>query len=164
MSTNKETVKQIILGDYEDFKRFEMMESFSKYAEDSEDVKFLVKVLRNDKSSVVRHEAAAQLLKIEQKKPWIMESVKDFVIEELLNVVLYDVSIVARHESVEALSYIGDSRVLIKLDEIIKNEAKENELLETVQLARDTIEYRLIKNILPSELSSTIIKESISNN
>jgi|ERR1035437_2601133 HEAT repeat protein len=164
MSITKETIKDIILGGYPDFKRFEMMESFAKYADETTDVEFLVNVLRNDSSSVLRHEAAAQLLKIEQKKPWLINQLKDFVIESLLNVVMNDKSLVARHESVEALSYIGDKNVLKKLDEIIKTENENSEIIETVKIARDIIEYRIIKDIKASDLGSTILSEKISHN
>lgn len=159
MQITKENIKAIIVGGQADFKRFEMMESFAKYADEPEDIKFLVSVLKNDNSSVVRHEAAAQLLKIEQKKPWLLEQLKEYVIEELLNVVMNDKSLVARHESVEALSYIGDKNVLVRLDEIIKTEDENNEIIETVKIARDIIEYRIIKDIQASELSRTIINE-----
>lgn len=159
MKPIKEIIKEIILSDDKNFKRFEMIENFVYYASEPEDVKFLVSVLRNDKNSVVRHEAAAQLLKIEQKKPWIMEEIKDYVINELLNVVLIDQSLVAKHESVEALSYIGDDKVLKKFNELIEKQSDENELLDTILVARDSIDYRISRKIAASTLGEEIIKD-----
>ena len=122
-------------------------------------VPFLLEILQKDRSSVIRHEAAAQLLKIEQKKPWVMSDMKDKVIAELLSVIINDKSLVARHESIEALSYIGDDTVLPLLNKIIKSESSDNEILDTLKIAKDIIEYRIIKNISPSQLSKTIIEE-----
>lgn len=159
MKATKDIIKEIILSDDKNFKRFEMIENFVYYASEPEDVKFLVFILRNDKNSVVRHEAAAQLLKIEQKKPWIMEEIKDYVIKELLNVVINDTSLVAKHESVEALSYIGNEMVLKTFNELIENQDKENELMDTILVARDSIDYRISKKITASTLSEEIIKD-----
>lgn len=159
MKITKETIKSIILGEGKDFQRFEMIENFVNYASEHEDVKFLVAILKNDKSSIIRHEAAAQLLKIEQKKPWLIDKLRSYVIEELLTVVLSDKSLVARHESAEALSYIGDKNVLETFENLINSNITKDEIIETVIIARDTIKYRMDNNIKASELSASILKE-----
>ena len=159
MKITKETIKSIILGEGKDFQRFEMIENFVNYASEHEDVKFLVAILKNDKSSIIRHEAAAQLLKIEQKKPWLIDKLRSYVIEELLTVVLSDKSLVARHESAEALSYIGDKNVLETFENLINSNITKDEIIETVITARDTIKYRMDNNIKASELSASILKE-----
>ncbi|MBS1593175.1 MAG: HEAT repeat domain-containing protein [Bacteroidetes bacterium] len=156
----KELIKSIISGNAKDFKRFELLENFAIICDSKEDIEFLVNILTCDRSSVVRHEAAAQLLKIEQKKPWVLKPMKSYVIRKLLNVVITDTSLVAKHESVEALSYIGDSSVLIELNKLIENSG-EDEISDTIQLAIETIEYRIVKNINAHELSDAILSEAI---
>jgi hypothetical protein len=161
MTISKERIMAFILSDEKDFKRFELLEQYIQFASEEGDVLFLLKVLRKDQSSIVRHEAAAQLLKIEQRKPELIRNLKDKVIDALLVVVMNDKSLVAKHESVEALSYIGDNTVLPVFNKLLDSLDKDNELIDSVHLAKEAIEYRISKNIMASELGEAIMAESV---
>lgn len=159
MYITKEKIKNIILSNGENFRRFELIEHFIEFASEEDDVYFLLDILRNDMSSVIRHEAAAQLLKIEQKKPWLISAIRDKVIKHLLDVVMMDRSMVARHESAEALSYIGDGAVADKLEQMRRSMQPNDELIETLEIARDTIYYRVKFGISASDLGRSILQE-----
>lgn len=155
----KEIMISIIKNELKDFKRFEVIEHFSELVSEESDILLLLDILRNDTSSVVRHEAAAQLLKIEQKQPHLLSNLKDIVIKELLHVVVNDYSLVAKHESVEALSYIGNVDVIEKFNELIEDNKTHPELLESIIIAKETIIYRSEKNIGASGLCKQIIAD-----
>lgn len=159
MNNKKQVIVSFISANQSNFKRFELLEHFAEVSEEPSDVLFLVDVLQNDTSSVIRHEAAAQMLKIKQRKSHLITPNQGVVINALLHVVRHDTSMVARHEAAEALSYIGDEQILAELNNIIELMESSNELLETLQLTTDTIKYRAEKKIDSSCLGDEILKE-----
>lgn len=163
MVNKKERIKSIILSNEDNFKRFELIEQFIDLVSEADDIIFLLNILISDRSSVVRHEAAAQLLKVEQKKPSIIAPLRERVIKALLHVVARDPSMVAKHESAEALSYIGDISVVQKLNEIASTVDKDDEILETIDIAKQTIVFRNKNKIAASELGNKILESFIEN-
>ena len=58
-------IQRILLDEVNSFKRFEILEHYTKYSNDSSDVLFLLNLIISDPDPMVRHEVAAQLLRLE---------------------------------------------------------------------------------------------------
>jgi HEAT repeat protein len=136
--------------------RFEVLERFSDLADCEDDVRSMINLLENDGDPCVRHEAAAQLIRIEEKKPHLMTNLRQRAIAALLERALNDESTVVRHESIEVLGYIGDERSLQNLTELAMEENLD--IRSTAEIALRTAERRIKRGVKASSLCADIIE------
>jgi HEAT repeat protein len=143
-----------ILNEGSAYERFEVLEHYGKLAEDESDVLHLLAVLQDDKDPIVRHEAAAQLLKLETTKPSVTARVRERMCEALRGSIRNDPSVIVRHEAMEALAYIGNEENLSVLQSLIED--PNSDIQFTARIAYDMLRFRLQKNIAGSELGAAI--------
>ena len=135
--------------------RFEILERFSDLADCEEDVRSMIKILEKDADPCVRHEAAAQLFRIEEKKPHLMVNLKREAVAALLDKAWNDESTVVRHESIEVLGYIGGEDALKNLTELATHENLD--IRSTAEIAFRTAERRIKQGIKASALCTDIV-------
>lgn len=135
--------------------RFEILERFSDLADCEDDVRSMLKLLETDVDPCVRHEAAAQIYRIEEKKPHLMTNLRDQAIATLIDKAWNDESTVVRHESIEVLGYLGDERSLKDLSELSTD--KNLDISSTAEIALRTAQRRMAWGIGADTLCSDII-------
>lgn len=135
--------------------RFEVLERFSDLADCEDDVRSMINLLENDGDPCVRHEAAAQLFRIEEKKPHLMTNLREQAIAALLDKAWHDESTVVRHESIEVLGYIGDQGCLKNLAELAMDENLD--IRSTAEIALRTTEHRIKRGIKAGALCTDLI-------
>jgi HEAT repeat protein len=135
--------------------RFEILERFSDLADCEDDVHSIINVLENDGDPCVRHEAAAQLFRIEEKKPHLMTNLKQRAIAALWDKAWNDESTVVRHESIEVLGYIGGEESLENLTALAMDENLD--IRSTAEIAFRTAEHRIKRRIGASALCADLI-------
>lgn len=135
--------------------RFEVLERFSDLADCEDDVRSMIHLLENDADPCVRHEAAAQLFRIEEKKPHLMNSLRQRAIAALLDKAWNDESTVVRHESIEVLGYIGDEDCLKSLTKLAMDENVD--IRSTAEIALRTTEHRIERGITASALCTNLV-------
>jgi hypothetical protein len=155
----KEKITTILKCESDPSIRFEVLEKFYSLVDCEDDVRFIINVLQNDEDPCVRHEAAAQLFRIEEKKPTLMINLKRQTIAALLDKAYNDESIVVRHESIEALGYIGDEHSLTSLEKLSKD--KNLDIRSTAEIAFHTAERRIKDGVRASDLTAHIIENWI---
>jgi HEAT repeat protein len=152
----KAKIKQMLQIEPDAAIRFEVLERFVDHVNCEEDVRLIVSLLESDSDPCVRHEAAAQLYRIEETKPHLMNGVREHAVATLLDKALTDESTVVRHESIEVLGYIGDRDALPHLAELAKN--NNLDIRSTAEIAYRTAHRRLTDDITTSGLSAHLIK------
>lgn len=135
--------------------RFEMLEKFSDLADCEDDVRSMLKLLESDLDPCVRHEAAAQIYRIEERNPHLMANLRDQAIATLIDKAWNDESAVVRHESIEVLGYVGDRRSLKDLSELATD--TNLDISSTAEIALRTAQRRLRWGISADTLSADII-------
>jgi|ERR1041385_551529 HEAT repeat protein len=150
----KELITQMLEG-AEPSIRFEILERFSDLADCENDVRTMLKLLETDADPCVRHEAAAQIYRIEEKKPQLMTNLREQAIATLIDKAWNDESTVVRHESIEVLGYLGDERSLKDLSELATD--KNLDISSTAEIALRTAQRRMAWGIGADTLCSDII-------
>jgi len=113
----KSKMLQILRDEPDAAMRFEVLDRFYEYADSEEDILFLISVLNHDADPCVRHEAAAQLYRILEKKEGLFTShSREIVVEALFDRARHDDSTVVKHESIESLAYLVDQEQLHQLE------------------------------------------------
>ena len=79
--------------------------------------RLLLKTLREDSNSVVRHEAAFVLGRLHKNR----QSISEKIILALFQSARTDRSIIVRHEATEVLGKLKDSRIPLMLSELAKD-------------------------------------------
>jgi len=153
----KERLMWILKKDVNPTVKFEILEKFFHYVDCDQDIDFLIELFDTEVDACVLHEISAQLFRIEEKKPDIMRSKKKVVIEKLLYRSINDDSVVVRHESIEALGYLGDESCLEILD-ALKND-QNSDIKSTAHIAFENTFVRLKFNLKASELCDFYIKQ-----
>jgi len=151
----KEEIIRILQSDEPAFIRFELLEALVDYADGEEDVRLMLSILRHDKDPMIRHEVAAQLLRLEQTKPELMYLLKKTILALLKETVVNDESVIVKHEALEAIGYIGEQE---ELNFLLSYTRDLNEDIRTTsQVAYESLRYRIDNNIGASELSSYLL-------
>ncbi len=152
----KEKLKTILLNETDASIRFELLEKFFSTINTQDDVRFLIRLLHSDKDPCVRHEVAAQLFRTEEKKPHLMENLRDDVIAALLERAQRDESTVVRHEAIEALGYIGDAQTLVVLKQLATE--VDIDIRSTAEIAVSTTARRMRENVTTGELADHLVR------
>jgi len=155
--SEKEIIVAIILSDLDDFKRFEVMERFAALADSKDDVRTLLWVLANDRDPMVRHEAAAQLLKLGEGRADLVSPMKSRIVEALTKAILQDPYMMARHESLEALAYIADEKSSAFLNETLRSQ--NIDVRASARFATGLLNYRISNRLAGDEVYHKIIDE-----
>src|SRR5437867_10558253 len=155
---NKKSSLRKLLRDKSAFTRFEILEQYAMIADDADDIIPIQRALAEDPDPIVRHEAAAQLLKIETSKPELSEGLKRQIQNALLKSVLKDQSVIVRHEAMEALAYIGDESALPILENLIDD--ANTDIKCTARIARDILIFRLKNGVSGAEFSGALISRN----
>ena len=150
----KDLVKQILVG-HDPSIRFEVLERFPELADCESDIQFLIDILQNDHDPCVRHEAAAQLYRIEEKKPQLMANLRPRVVSALFERAWNDESVVVRHESIEVLGYIADEQSLDALRRLTTD--VNLDISSTAEIALRTATRRIAEGIETRDLCSELI-------
>jgi len=124
--------------------RFELIEQYAETVTTSEDVLNFIALMESENNSILRHEISAQLLRINNKKPGLLQPIQSEIEDFLIGVILNDQSIVSRHEAIESLSSIGGKKSLAFLLKLCRNE-QNNDILDTIHISLPLIEQRLEK-------------------
>ncbi len=147
-----------MLTSKEDFKRFELLERFAENASKETDVITIIEILESDPSLMVRHEAAARLLKLAYYKPHLIVNLTQRISGTLVKAALGDKSIVVRHESIEALGYLGGEDVIPVLSELTRDQNLD--IRDSATVALDLLKFRLHENVPASKIADRIIDGS----
>lgn len=139
--------------------RFEVLEKFYSYVEDDNDINLIINILDDDPDPCVRHEAAAQLFRIELKKNDLLQNLKSKAIEILFRKATTDPSIVVQHESIEALAYLVGPEHLEQLRVFI--DSNDLDIQSTATIAFHTAKKRIESKTPARDLSSLLIQEWI---
>lgn len=153
----KDTIIKIIKLESDSSIRFEVLERFYTILDCEDDVRFVIDVLLSDCDPCVRHEAAAQLFRIEEQRPHLMKGVKRQAIDALLDRAHRDESTVVRHESIEALGYLGDENALRSLEALALD--RDLDIRSTAEIALRTCRRRIVDGVSAGELCSHIIEK-----
>lgn len=135
--------------------RFELLEQYFKCISKKEDINLIFDLLANDADPCVRHEAAAQLYRIGEKKPELLSSIRDKAVKALYSAVNCDASIVVKHECIEVLGYLAKEKDLNKLRKLIKSENPD--IHSTAKIAFRMAKNRLVGNIPVNKIPSHYI-------
>ena len=144
-----------LLHDPAAFARFEILEHYTDFVESEEDIGPLQEVLTLDPDPIVRHEAAAQLLKIETKRPELTANLKQQIQSALVKSIHEDSSVIVRHEAMEALAYIGNEDALPILQGLVND--SNSDIKCTALIARDILLFRLKHSLKGSELCGSLM-------
>ncbi|HEV7601962.1 MAG TPA: hypothetical protein VGO49_17115 [Bradyrhizobium sp.] len=154
----KEEIVAILRTETDACVRFEMLENFYEAADSEADILLLLSILNNDEDPCVRHEAAAQLFRIEEKKSHLFSPMtKNMAIKSLFTRAKYDESVVVRHESIEALGYLVDFDRLGCFDSFVQSENLD--IQSTAKISAKVARYRIEKNIPASSIGACFAKE-----
>ena len=151
----KQKIIEIIKEEKDASIRFEVLEKFYHKVDCESDVQLLIDILKDDYDPCVRHEAAAQLFRVAERKPLLLQNLKSKAIETLLDKACNDVSTVVRHESIEALGYIADLNALKDLEHFSKSDNLD--IHSTAHIALKTAKRRLEMNLTADEVTNNII-------
>lgn len=154
----KRRIINILVEERDASVRFEVLERFLDFIDSEEDVVFLIELLANDLDSCVRHKAAAQLFRIKEKGIVVTADLESKIIEALVDRAFHDASTVVRHESIEALGYLGNESTLDSLRELI--EVDNPDVSATAYIAYETAKRRAEYNIDATELGDFLIRTS----
>ncbi|HZS74069.1 MAG TPA: HEAT repeat domain-containing protein [Candidatus Nitrosotalea sp.] len=146
----KHDIRNVIQSSKDDHIVFELIERFADLADSRDDLIFLIDLLEHHENSIVRHEVAAQLVEIRMRKPHLFTDMDRLVMNALVKCAVNDKSTTARHEAIEALGYVGDSKVLDVLEKLIQD--KEEDIKHTAKIAVNMIKFRLETKTEPSQL------------
>lgn len=103
----------------------------------------ILDILERHPDMMVRHEAAFVLLELEETNPRLLKKMRPDITAALSRRVKYDKSLVVRHETLEALGYVGDESCLSLLRLSAKNRNKD--IRESALVALQLLEFRLNK-------------------
>lgn len=148
-------IQEILKTESDSFKRFEILEHYSKYSKDPEDILFLLKLLIVDPDPMVRHEIAAQLLRLEMFRSDISKRHRKEILSAFKERIKNDTSIIVKHECLEALGYIGEKSDLEYLSNIINEESNED-IVSTAKISLGALTFRTEKNLEPGEFWNDI--------
>jgi HEAT repeat protein len=115
----------------------------------------MINILENDHDPCVRHEVAAQLYRIEERKPQLMANLRTRVVSALFDRAWNDESVVVRHESIEVLGYIADAQSLSALRRLTVDENLD--ISSTAEIALRTATRRIAEGIKTHDLCSELI-------
>lgn len=132
------------------FEKFEILEHYAKFSNSEDDVKFLLEILRTDNDPIVRHEASAQLLRIEMFYSNISIDLRDEILESLIDRVKNDSSVIVIHECLEAIGYIASENEIQFLRDIIST-YENADIVSTAFIALKALELRINKNLEPGQ-------------
>ena len=136
--------------------RFEALEKFYECAETEGDILFVISILNNDADPCVRHEAAAQLFRLEEKKSWLFSGeLRNMAIRALLARANYDQSIVVQHELIEALGYLIDREHLSDLEAFMGSD--NIDISSTARISARVARIRIEKGISASMIGQVLI-------
>jgi hypothetical protein len=154
----KNRIINILKNEQDPSIRFEVLEKFFEYIYSEEDVLFLMGLLIHDSDPCVRHKAAAQLFRVEEKESPLTVNLKSKIIQALVDRAFHDKSTVVRHESIEALGYLGDKSALDSLKILMGDENLD--VSSTAGIAFGTAKRRVENNIDASEVANFLIETS----
>jgi HEAT repeat protein len=143
----------------EEFVTFELMGKFADMADSRGDINLLLNLLEKHPDSIVRHEAAAQLAANWKKRPGVFETYGHRIICGLLKTAMDDRSVVARHEAIESLGYLGDESILSDLERLIHDDNED--IRRTAKIAVDVVKYRKKNRVSFSRLWIPMLKGSL---
>lgn len=156
-------IQKILSDEVNSFKRFEILEHYTKHSNDSNDVLFLLNLITTDPDPMVRHEVAAQLLRLEMFRSEISKIHRKEILLTFKERIQNDNSIVVKHECLEAIGYVGDKDDFDYLRHIIEND-KNEDIISTAQIALGALTLRTDKKLEPSEFWDRIYNEYDENN
>jgi HEAT repeat protein len=136
------------------YQRFEALEHYTSAADNASDVSNLIRILKNDTDPIVRHEAAAQMLRLETINPSVTANMHKVICDALVQAILTDPSIIVKHEAMEALSYVGDSSALEIFERLVDN--PNCDIQSTAKLSYEMLRFRLEKEVAASGLGAAI--------
>lgn len=143
-----------ILREGSAYERFEALEHFTALISNEADVLHLITILHNDDDPIVRHEAAAQLLRAETIKPDATGDMRAIICAALVKALEKDSSIIVQHEALEALAYIGDAETLRVLDSF--RNSPNPDIRSAANVAFDMLCFRISKSVRASDLGKAI--------
>ncbi len=145
------------LCNYPAYQRLELLEYLTEKARTTDEAQEILSVFEDDPDPIVRHEAAAQLIRLERENPNVVSPLKVKIREALIRGP-QDKSVVIRHEALESLAYIGDESTLEILQASIGD--ANPDVSNTAKLAYEVLAFRLKHNLKPSELSKAFLSSS----
>lgn len=156
---SKSEILRILQTSSKDYVVFELLEHFAELADAESDVIVLLEFLEHHQNSIVRHEAAAQIAELWMRNTKIFRRNKRKVISALLRSSLKETSPTARHESIEALGYIGNRSTTVSLKMLFNN--SNEDISRTARIACDMILFRIKNKSQPSSLWKSIVKSEM---
>lgn len=153
-------IQKILIEEENSFKRFEILEHYSKFAQGSSDIDFLLKLILTDNDPMVRHEVAAQLLRMMMFRSDITRGYAHPILGAFKERIQNDSSIVVRHECLEAVGYLGDKDDLAYLQELIE-ENSHPDVVSTARISLEALKYRLDFSLGPEDFWDKIVEEHI---
>lgn len=142
---------------YPAYQRLELLEYYAVQAKTVDGVQEILLVFEKDPCPIVRHEAAAQLIRLERDRPDIVFPLRVKIRQALIRG-LQDKSVVVQHEVLESLAYIGDESTLDTLRTAMSD--VNTDVSNTAKLAYEILAFRLERNLKPGELAKAILSSS----
>ncbi len=136
------------------YQRLELLEYCAEQAATTEEVQQILSVFEGDADPIVRHEAVAQLLRIERNRPHLIAPIQELVRVALVKGI-QDKSVVVRHEVLETLAYFGDESTLAILQNSIGD--TEPDVSSTAKLSYELLSFRLQHNLRACELQNALL-------
>ncbi len=129
------------LSDKSSFKRFGVLEDYAIIADSEDDIDRMLRIAEYDPDPIVRHEAIAELVHLEIKKPSLTTRFRYKIQEYLIRRIHHDKSVVVRHEAIEALAYFGDEKSVIVLQNFLKG--LNSDIRCSAQISYNLLVFRL---------------------
>jgi len=121
--------------------KFEAIDRLRSLSLDERDILKVLEVLERHPDLMVRHEAAFVLLDFEEKNPSLSKKMRAVITNALSKRARYDKSLVVRHETLEALGYVGDESCMNLLLQSTKSRNKD--IRESALFALQLLRFRL---------------------
>jgi len=125
--------------------KFEAIDRLRSFSLNKNDVSMVIDILEKHPDMMVRHEAAFVLLELEESNPRLLKEMSSIITSALSRSAKYDKSLVVRHETLEALGYVGDETCLNFLR--LSTKSRNKDIQESALVALQLLEFRL--NLAP---------------
>ena len=114
--------------------KFEATDDLRGFKLNKREIHKVIEILETHPDMMVRHEAAFVLLELDATNPRLLKAMRGEITTALSNRAKYDKSMVVRHETLEALGYVGDESCLGLLKSAARSRNKD--IRESALVAR----------------------------
>ena len=121
--------------------KFELIDELVDSIKNSQQVLTFAALIEFEPNAIIRHEISAQLLRIKSKNPELISPINNEIEDTLIKVIKSDLSIVSRHEAIEALSLIGSLKSDLFLTDLAIVEPNKD-ILDTIKISLPIIKKR----------------------